>query len=167
MRFTLDLRRLVPALTLIGVVTLSVIGAAGATVPPTKPPKTPVPPVLKVKPEVVNFGTLPVGTCPQNNFPGDDPTCAAMLHQIDVTNISDEVVYFGGLNMNEFGFGNFNVDTFSRLCDVIQPGESCGIRVFGHVVSPGVSWTYLSFYGACDDQGCTDFAWVKLQVEGK
>jgi hypothetical protein len=56
---------------------------------------------------------------------------------------------------------------WTGICDVLQPGESCGITVFGHVVTPGVSWTYLSFFGACGDEGCTDFAWVKLQVEGK
>jgi hypothetical protein len=146
--------------------TLGVIGVAAAAVPPTKPPKTPTPPVLKVT-GVVNFGPLPVGTCPQNNFPGNDPNCAAMLRQIDVTNMSDHVVDLDGENMNTFGFGNFNVDVWTGICDVLQPGESCWITVFGHVVSPGVSWTYLSFFGACGDQGCTDFAWVKFQVEGK
>jgi hypothetical protein len=162
MKFILDLRRFALFVMLAGALSLAAIGSAG-TGPPTKPPK-PATHLLKVSPEVINFGPLPVGNCPVDNFPTIDPRCAAMLRPIHVTNISDEVVTLGGENFNTFGFGNFQVDVWTGLCAVLQPGETCEITVFGHVLAPGVSWTYLSFFDAFTGD---NLVWLRMQVEGK
>ena len=118
------------------------IGSAW-TGPASKPPKSATH-LLKVSPEVINFGPLPVGNCPVDNFPTIDPSCAAMLRPIHVTNISDDVVTLGRENFNTFGFATSSA-IWPGLCAVLPPGETCEITVFGHVLAPGVSWTYLQF----------------------
>jgi hypothetical protein len=163
MRFVLDLRRFVLLVMFAGALSLVAIGSAAGTSPPTKPPKLATPKVLKVTNEV-NFGALPVGTCPLGHDPFFDPTCVPL--PVDVTNVSDQVVDIDGEGINQFGFGTMFFETHFGICDVLQPGDSCQITVFVHVVARGVAWTYLTFEGSCGDNGCTIFGYARLQVEG-